>query len=30
MSQKAFKVQTAVLPGGKIELTVPLPAGLRV
>lgn len=30
MSQKAFKVQTEVLPGGKIELTVPLPAGSRV
>ncbi len=30
MSRSAFKFETQVLPGGKLELQVPLPAGSRV
>ncbi len=30
MVQKAYKFDTQILPGGKLELTTPIPAGSRV
>jgi hypothetical protein len=30
MVHKAFKYETEILAGGKLELTTPLPAGCRV
>jgi hypothetical protein len=30
MPHKAYKFEAEVLPGGKVELTTPLPAGSRV
>ncbi len=30
MSFKTYKFQAEVLPGGKVELTTPLPGGCRV
>jgi hypothetical protein len=30
MVHKAYKFETQILPGGKLELTTPIPAGCRV
>ncbi len=30
MVHKAYKFETQILPGGKLELTTPLPPGCRV